>query len=110
MHLPRQVLGTEIRSRVEVLGDLVLVGQRRVAATKLEGAEIDFQTQLQANGEKSEKLAQATDAYQFATRESGYRRELIGLRDENYQISIQQEQNLFNEKAARYRAQLAAGQ
>ena len=77
---------------------------------KLEGSEIDYQTQLQLNGEKSEKLSQATDAYQFAVRESGYRRELIGLRDENYQISIQQERNLFNEKAARYQAQLAAGQ
>lgn len=74
---------------------------------KLEGGEIALQTQLQANGEATEKLTQATAKHQAAQRETGYTTDLIGLKDQNFQLEIQQAQTVFAEKAARYRAQLA---
>lgn len=74
---------------------------------KLEGAEIDYQTQLQVNSEKTEKLTQAAESYQFASRETGYRRQQIGLMDQNYQLDIDTAQTKFAEKTERYRAQLA---
>lgn len=74
---------------------------------KLEGAEIGYQTQIQANGEASQKLMQASAKHQAATRETGYTNELIGLKDQNFQLEIQQAQNVFSERAARYKAQLS---
>lgn len=74
---------------------------------KLEGAEIAYQTQLQVNGEASQKLTQATESHQMAERETGYRRELIGLKDQNFQLEIEQARTMFSEKSARYRAQLS---
>jgi len=74
---------------------------------KLEGAEIDYQAQLQNNGEKSQRLTQATAAHQMAGRETGYQQELIGLKDQNFQLEIEQARNVFSEKSARYRAQLS---
>ncbi len=74
---------------------------------KLEGAEIGLQTQLQANGEATQKLIQATAKHESATRETNYTNDLIGLKDENFQLDIEQARNMFSEKANRYRAQLA---
>jgi hypothetical protein len=73
---------------------------------KLEGAEIGLQTQLQANGEATQRLMQAQAKHEAASRETGYTSELIGLKDQNFQLEIQQAQTLFSEKSARYRAQL----
>jgi hypothetical protein len=75
---------------------------------KLEGAEIGFQTQLQANGEATQRLMQAQAKHEAAQRETGYTTELIGLKDQNFLVDIEQARTLFNEKSARYRAQLAA--
>ena len=58
---------------------------------------------------KSEKLLQATAKHQAAQRETGYTNELIGMKDENFQLEIQQARTLLNEKTARFKAQLAAG-
>ena len=74
---------------------------------KLEGAEIGLQTQIQANGEATEKLMQAEAKHQAAQRETGYTNELIGLKDQNFQLEIEQARNVFSEKSARYRAVLA---
>lgn len=74
---------------------------------KLEGADIDYQTQVAVNGEKSQKLAQAIAKHEAATRETGYTNELIGMKDENFQLEIQQARTLLNEKTARFKAQLA---
>ena len=74
---------------------------------KLEGAEIAYQAQLQANGEAQQRLIQATAKHQAATRETDYTTQLIGLKDQNFQLDIQQAQTMFNEKAARYQAALA---
>ncbi|MGB7086679.1 MAG: hypothetical protein WBD47_14070 [Phormidesmis sp.] len=73
---------------------------------KLEGAEIDYQTQIQVNGAKTQKLTQATAAHEFAGRETQYLNSQIDIRDEHFQLEIQQAQNVFAEKSARYRAQL----
>ena len=77
---------------------------------KLEGADLDYQTQVQLNGAKSQKLTQAIAAHEFAGRETGYLDSLIADSDSNYQLRIQQAQNVLAEKSARYRAQLAGGQ
>lgn len=74
---------------------------------KLTGADIDYQTQLQVNGEKSQQLMQASAKHDSATRETGYTEQLIALKDQNFELEIQQAQNVFSEKASRYRAQLA---
>lgn len=73
---------------------------------QLTSAEIDYQTQLEENGERSQRLAQAASRHQAATRETGYTDQLIALKDQNAELDIQQAQNIFAEKAARYRAQL----
>ena len=73
---------------------------------QLTGAGIDYQTQLEINGEKSQHLAQAAAKHQAATRETGYAEQLIEIKDQNFELEIQQAQNIFAEKAARYRAQL----
>jgi hypothetical protein len=73
---------------------------------KLDGADIGLRTQLQANGEATQKLMQATAKHEAATRETGYTTELIGLKDQNFQLDIEQARTLFSEKSARYRAQL----
>lgn len=73
---------------------------------QLSGAEIDHQTQLEINGEKSQHLKQAGAKHQAAIRETGYADQLISLKDQNFELEIQQAQNVFAEKAARYRAQL----
>ncbi|MGD1866250.1 MAG: hypothetical protein ACFB0D_17000 [Phormidesmis sp.] len=73
---------------------------------QLAGAGIDYQTQLEVNGEKSQHLAQSAARHQAATRETGYADQLISLKDQNFELEIQQAQNVFAEKAARYRAQL----
>ncbi|MEM9090504.1 MAG: hypothetical protein AAGC93_17360 [Cyanobacteria bacterium P01_F01_bin.53] len=73
---------------------------------QLAGAEIDYQRQLELNGEKSQQLQQAIAKHEAATRETGYTDELISLKDQNFELEIQQAQNVFAEKAARYRAQL----
>lgn len=73
---------------------------------QLAGAGLDYQTQLEINGEKSQHLAQAAAKHQAATRETGYAEQLIEIKDQNFELEIQQAQNIFAEKAARYRAQL----
>jgi hypothetical protein len=75
---------------------------------KLEGADIGLRTQLQTNGEATQKLMQATAKHEAAQRETGYTTDLIGLKDQNFQLEIEQARNMFSEKSARYRAQLAA--
>lgn len=75
---------------------------------KLEGADIDYQSQIQANGEKTQKLAQATAKHQSATRETGYTNELISMKDENFQLEIQQARMTLNEKTARFKAMLTS--
>jgi len=75
-------------------------------SAQLTGTGIDYQTQLEMNGEKSQHLAQAAAKHQAATRETGYADQLIALKDQNFELEIQQAQNVFAEKAARYRAQL----
>jgi len=74
---------------------------------KLEGADIDYQAQVQTNGEKTQKLAQAAAKHQAATRETGYMDELIGMKDENYQLEISQARLVLNEKSARFKALIA---
>ncbi len=74
---------------------------------KLEGTEIDYQTQLQVNGEKTQKLMQATAKHESATRETGYTNELIGMKDQSFQLEIEQARSMFSERSARFRAQLA---
>lgn len=74
---------------------------------KLEGAEIGYQTQLQANGEATQKLIQATAKHEFATRETGYTNELLGMKDSNFQLEIQQARARFQELSARFSAQLS---
>lgn len=73
---------------------------------QLTSADIDYQTQLEHNGEKSQHLRQATARREAATRESDYTDQLIALKDQNFELDIQQAQSAFSEKAARYRAQL----
>ena len=73
---------------------------------QLAAAGIDYHTQLEMNGEKSQHLAQAAAKHQAAARESGYTDQLIALKDQNFELEIEQAQNVFAEKAARYRAQL----
>jgi hypothetical protein len=75
---------------------------------KLEGADIGLHTQLQANGEAAQKLMQVTAKHEAAQRETGYTTELIELKDQNFLLEIEQARNMFSEKSARYRAQLAA--
>lgn len=75
---------------------------------KLEGAEIGYQAQLQANGEATQKLIQATAKHEFATRETGYVSELIGMKDSNFQLEIQQARARFQELSARFSAQLSS--
>jgi hypothetical protein len=74
---------------------------------KLEGADIGLHTQLQANGEAAQRLIQATAKHEAAQRETGYTTELIGFKDQNFQLEIEQARNMFSEKSSRYRAQLA---
>jgi hypothetical protein len=74
---------------------------------KLEGSEIDYQTQMQINGEKTQKLMQATAGHEMSQRETGYQRDLIGLKDQNFQLEIEQARTMFSEKSARYRAQIS---
>jgi len=74
---------------------------------KLEGSEIDYQTQLQVNGAKSQKLTQAIAAHEYSTRETGYLNSQISLRDEHFELEINQARNALDEKTARFRAQLA---
>lgn len=73
---------------------------------QLTAAGIDYQTQLEMNGEKSQHLSQAAAKHQAASRETGYADQLIALKDQNFELEIQQAQNVFADKAARYRAQL----
>ncbi|MEL6604824.1 MAG: hypothetical protein AAFP20_16555 [Cyanobacteria bacterium J06614_10] len=73
---------------------------------QLTSANIDYQTQLERNGEKGQYLRQATARREAATRESDYTDQLIALKDQNFELDIQQAQSAFSEKAARYRAQL----
>ncbi|MGD1897525.1 MAG: hypothetical protein ACFB16_11315 [Phormidesmis sp.] len=75
-------------------------------AAQLTGADIDYQTQLEVNGEKSQHLRQAAVRREAATRETGYTEQLLALKDQNFELEIQQAQSVFAEKAARYRAQL----
>lgn len=75
-------------------------------AAQLTGAQIDYQRQVEQNGEKSEQLMQASAKREAATRETGYTQQLIALKDQNFELEIQQAQTVFAEKAARYRAQL----
>jgi len=74
---------------------------------KLAGVDIEYQTQLQVNGEKSQQLAQASAKHDSAARETGYTEQLLNLKDQNFELEVQQAQNVFAEKASRYRAQLA---
>lgn len=74
---------------------------------KLEGADIAYQTQLQVNGEATQKLIQQTAKHDFAVRETGYRSNLIDTADQVFLLEIEQARNVFSEKSARYRAQLA---
>ena len=78
----------------------------KTRSAQLTGAEIDYQRQLAVNGEKSQHLEQATAKHEAAIRETGYADQLIALKDQNFELEIQQAQNVFAEKAARYRAQL----
>ncbi|MEL6816132.1 MAG: hypothetical protein AAFP03_15190 [Cyanobacteria bacterium J06598_3] len=75
-------------------------------AAQLAGADIDYQRQVELNGEKSQQLMQASAKHEAATRETGYTRQLIDLKDQNFDLEIQQAQTVFAQKAARYRAQL----
>lgn len=77
-----------------------------IRTAQLAGTGIDYQTQLEVNAEKSQHLAQAVAKHQAATRETGYADQLIALKDQNFELEIQQAQNVFAEKAARYRARL----
>jgi len=77
---------------------------------QLAGTDIDYQTQLEMNGAKSQQLAQAASRHQAAVRETGYTDQLIDLKDQNFELEIQQAQSVFAEKAARYRAQLTGGE
>ncbi|MGC1306460.1 MAG: hypothetical protein WA885_04465 [Phormidesmis sp.] len=74
---------------------------------KLAGADIEYQTQLQINGEKSQQFRQASAKHESATRETGYTEQLIALKEQNFELEIEQAQNVFSEKVARYRAQLS---
>ncbi|MGB3292663.1 MAG: hypothetical protein WBB01_06755 [Phormidesmis sp.] len=74
---------------------------------KLTGADIDYQTELEVNGEKSQQLMQASAKHESAARDTGYAEQLIALKDQNFELDIQQAQAVFSEKASRYRAQLA---
>lgn len=75
-------------------------------AAQLTGAEIDYQRQVEQNSENSQYLMQDTAKREAATRETGYTQQLIALKDQNFELEIQQAQTVFAEKAARYRAQL----
>ena len=74
---------------------------------KLEGAEIGYQTQVQLNGQANQQLLQATAKHEAASRETGYTNELIGLKDSNFQLEIQQARARFQELSARFSAQLS---
>lgn len=80
--------------------------ENETRSAQLANAEIDYQIQLETNGEKSQSLRQAVARKESATRESDYADQLIALKDQNFELDIQQAQNVFAEKAARYRAQL----
>ena len=77
-----------------------------IRGAQLSGVEIDYQTQLEMNGEKSQQLNQAAARREAATRETGYMQQLISLKDQIFELDVQQAQAAFSEKAARYRAQL----
>jgi hypothetical protein len=88
--------------------DIAIAAQtNQTRYAKLEGAELDYQTQVQLNGAKSQKLTQATEAHQFATRETGYLNQQIGIRDSDYRLQIQQAETVLSEKSARYQAALS---
>ena len=80
--------------------------ENETRSAQLAGADIDHQVQLENNGERSQHLRQATARKAAAMRESDYAEQLIELKDQNFELDIQQAQNVFAEKAARYRAQL----
>ena len=80
--------------------------QNETRSAQLTNADIEYQIQLESNGESSQQLRQAIARKEAATRESDYADQLIALKDQNFELDIQQAQNIFAEKAARYRAQL----
>lgn len=94
--------------RLEQQGVEVAISKQEheTRSAELTGAEIEYKIQLETNGEKSQHLRQAIARKEAATRESDYADELIALKDKNFRMDIQQAQNVFAEKAARYRAQL----
>ncbi|MEM9945648.1 MAG: hypothetical protein AAF810_06245 [Cyanobacteria bacterium P01_D01_bin.36] len=84
----------------------ISVKNNETRSADLSGAEIERRIQLEANGEKSQLLRQATAKREAATRESDYVDQFITLKDQNFELDIQQAQDVFAQKAARYRAQL----
>ncbi|MEO0708000.1 MAG: hypothetical protein AAF050_20370 [Cyanobacteria bacterium J06649_5] len=84
--------------------------ENETRTAQLTNADIDYQTQLEINGEKSEQLNQAAARREAAARETGYTDQLISLKDQNFELDIQQAQDVFAQKAAHYRAQLTGGQ
>lgn len=80
--------------------------ENETRTAQLTSADIDHRIQIEANGEKSEQLRQAAARREASARESDYTDQLIALKDQNFELDIQQAQNVFAEKAARYRAQL----
>lgn len=80
--------------------------ENEARSAQLVGVDIERQIQLEVNDEKSQHLRQAAARKDAATRESDYADQLIALKDQNFELDIQQAQNVFAEKAARYRAQL----
>ena len=74
---------------------------------KLEGEALTHQMQVEINGERSQQLEQAVAKRATAVRETEYTKQLLSLKEQNFELEVQQAQNIFSEKAARYRAQLS---